>query len=234
MTLSKLLRPTCYAPNEEAIIFQVEFETAQFRKHLIKLYRDTYLIPLPSSVLGFIGAVLGVERRNLRDFACKNGVMTGAAMLGYEGLISETMTIIKVKGWRDFVRTPKRSVLLYRPSYVFAVSSTGEVVEELTSRLQKMEFQYEVFGGNDYNFLLDVKSVRRARYVETDRGVGYCRLSEVEGWEGKGELRVDEVNDGEVSKYAFSYNLTLKTVRRPAVTDGSLTVFVHESWRFLR
>ncbi len=234
MTLLKLLQPTCYALNEGAAIFQVRFETAQFRKHLTKLYRDTYLIPLPSSVLGFIGAVLGVDRRNLQDFSCKNGVMTGAAMLGYEGLISETMTVVKMKDWRSFIRTPKRSVLLYRPSYLFAVSSTREVVDELIHRLQKMDFQYEVFGGNDYNFLMDVGEVRRAKYVEADSGTGYCRLSEVQGWKGKGELRVDEVNDGEVSKYAFSYNLTLKTVRRPAVTDGSVTIFVHESWRFLR
>ena len=48
-----------------ALTFIIQFQTAQFKKHLLKLFRGTYLIPPPSVVAGVFGAILGVDRLSL-------------------------------------------------------------------------------------------------------------------------------------------------------------------------
>lgn len=218
-----------------ALTFRVSFETAQFRKHLIKLYRDTYLMPLPSAVVGIVGAVLGERRASLRDFACERELLAGSMMLGYEGTVSETMTVIKMKGWREVIRTPKRNVMLFKPSYKVAVASSSvELMGELERRLRNMDFEFDVFGGNDYNFLSYLGDVRRARLTRASAGYGYSRLSDLKGIEGSGLIQVDEVNDGAITKYAFGYGAKLLVSRGLAVDDGEHPILVHSAWRFLR
>lgn len=240
MMLSKLLQATCYEvsdPSEaKALTFMISFETAQFKKHLIKLYRDTYLSPLPSTVLGMLGAVMGVRRGHLREFACEKGLLTGAALMSYEGIVSETMTVVKMKGWREYIRTPKMSVLLYKPIYKVAVASPDrELIEEFKDRLLRLDFEFELFGGNDYNFLSWIGEMREAELVRAKQGIGYCRLTDLDGFEGSGTLHIDEVKEAKVFRYAFSQGVTLKLKNDAlAVQDGQHTVFVHESWKFVR
>lgn len=221
-----------------ALTFRVSFETAQFKKHLIKLYRDTYIAPPPSAVLGMVGAILGVRRWELREFSCEKGILAGAALLSHLGTINETMTVVKMKNWNEYIRTPKRSVLLYRPEYKIAVASPDpELMERLEGRLSRLDFEFELFGGNDYNFVSWVGDVRRARIVRTREGYGYCRLSDLEGVEGSGTLHIDEINEGEsgIVKYAFGQGIRLKLRSEVlAVEDGQHSILVHESWRFLR
>ncbi|MGC8910415.1 MAG: CRISPR-associated protein Cas5, partial [Fervidicoccaceae archaeon] len=139
-------------PDASALTFRLSFETAQFKKHLIKLYRDTYIAPLPSAILGIVGAIVGVRRRELKEFACKKGILAGAVLLTYEGTVNETMTVVKMKNWREYIRTPKRSVLLYRPEYKVAVASSSQkLMKELEERISRLDFEFEIFGGNDYN-----------------------------------------------------------------------------------
>jgi len=211
------------------------FETAQFMKHLSKLYRDTYITPLPSSVAGIVGAILGIERCKLRDFACEKGLLAGSAILGYEGTVDETMTVVKLKGWKEFIRAPKRNILLYKPRYKMAIASPdAEVVGELEDRLRRLSFEYEVFGGSDYNFVAEVGEPQRARLTLARAGHGYCRVESLEGIEGSGTVHLDQVNEAGLSRYAFGYRVTLKLKREAlAVDDGEHVIFVHRSWIFL-
>ncbi|MCS7102304.1 MAG: CRISPR-associated protein Cas5 [Candidatus Korarchaeum sp.] len=236
------LSPISYSDQAEidverfsALTFRMSFETAQFRKHLVKFYRDTYLLPLPSAVAGIVGAVLGVRRPELAIKGKTLELKTGSMMLGYEGLISETMTVIKMKGWREAIRTPKRNVMLFRPSYKLAIaSSNDEMIGELADRLRKMRFEFDPFGGNDYNFLSYIGDVREAKLVRTDRGYGCSRLSELRGIEGSGLVQVDEVNDGNVTKYAFGYRVSFLVREGLAVDDGEHQILVHDAHSFLR
>ncbi|MEM2490524.1 MAG: CRISPR-associated protein Cas5 [Candidatus Korarchaeum sp.] len=239
MSLSRLLPITCYEAGlgeSGALTFELAFETAQFKKHVIKLYRDTYISPLPSSIAGLVGAMLGIRRSHLRDFACEKGLLTGAALLGYEGIVSETMTVVKMKEWGRYIRTPKRSVLLYKPLYKVAVASPDlDLMRDLERRLRKLDFEFEIFGGNDYNFFSNLGSVREGKLVKTREGIGYFRLSDLEGWEGNGTLHIDEVNEEGLVKYAFGQGVVLRLREESmAVDDGQDRVLVHGSWRFLR
>ncbi len=241
MTLSRLSPISCYRVEDRleevgALSFTLAFETAQFKKHLVKLYRDTYISPPPSAVAGMVGAILGVRRGYLREFACERGLLTGAALLEYEGIVNETMTVVKMKDWRHYIRSPKRNVLLYRPRYRIAVASPHmETVDELERRIRELNFEFELFGGNDYNFASYVGDVRRGRLVRTKSGHGYCRLSDLEGIEGSGTVHLDDLNEENLEKYAFGHGVTLKLKGEAlAVDDGEYRILVHESWKFLR
>ncbi len=242
MALSRLSPVSCYEIGDErlgssgALTFKVSFETAQFKKHLIKLYRDTYIAPPPSAILGMVGAMVGVRRRELREFSCEKGILTGAVLLSYEGTVNETMTVVKMKDWSKYIRTPKRNVLLYKPEYKVAVASPDlELMKELGERISRLDFEFEIFGGNDYNFASWIGDVRRARLVRTKEGHGYCRLEDLEGIDGSGTLHIDEVNESGVVKYAFGQGVTLKLRKEAlAVDDGQDSILVHESWKFLR
>ena len=241
MTLSRLSPVSCYKVGERldeagALTFTLTFETAQFKKHVVKLYRDTYISPPPSAVAGMVGAILGVRRRDLREFACEKGLLTGATLLEYEGLVSETMTVVKMKEWRQYIRSPKRNVLLYRPTYKMAVASPDpSVVGEIEGRLRDLNFEFEIFGGNDYNFVSQIGEVRRAKLIATRRGYGYCRLSDLEGMEGSGTLHLDDINEERLEKYAFGQGVVLKLREDAlAVDDGEHAILVHESWKYLR
>ncbi len=241
MELLKLWPATCYESDSmKALTITLTFETAQFRKQLVKLYRDTYLIPPPSAVLGMVGAMLGIKRYNLRDFACEKGIMTGAMLLSYEGTISEVETLIKMKNWRKLIRTPKRSVMLYKPTYKIAIASpVTELIEEVIDRAKRLSFEYEVYGGNDYHFLTDLGAVRKASYSDKmEEAYGYCRLGDlqtIQGNKGRAVIQLDSMNDGKISKYAFGFGVPLKVREpKPGVDDEEHRIFIHKSWEFLR
>jgi CRISPR-associated Cas5-like protein len=103
MALSMLLSNSSYLEPEEfgALTFDISFETAQFRKHLLKMYRDTYLMPLPSTIAGMVGAIFGIRRRALKGFVSERKILAGVAMLGFEGLINEMAILLKMKRKRE-------------------------------------------------------------------------------------------------------------------------------------
>lgn len=240
MTLSKLSPISCYDHEVDvgrfsALTFEISFETAQFKKHLLKLYRDTYLIPLPSTVAGISCAILGVEKSLLKDFVREKELYSGAMLLNYDGLMSETMTVVKMKNWREIIRTPKRNVILFRPSYKFAIASSDhDLIQKLLERIETLNFEFDLFGGNDYNFVSDIGRARKAELKVADSGYGYCKLGDLIGFEGDGVIQIDEVNEGYIRKYAFGYRLKLRVNRGLAVFDGDNSVFVHNAWKFLR
>ena len=238
MTLSMLLPNSSYINPEEfgALTFDISFETAQFKKHLLKTYRDTYMMPLPSTVAGILGAICGIRRGSLNGFVIEKGILTGVAMLGLDGLISEVATLVKMKGWRELIRTPVKNVILFKPKYRIAVASRdSSFLGELRDRLMRLDFGFEVYGGNDYNFLSWVGKPRDAKLSLSDEGEGICKLEYLESIEGSGTLYLDDVNDGEVSRYAFGLDMRMRTkAPLPVVEDGERKIFVHDPSKFLR
>jgi CRISPR-associated protein Cas5 subtype I-B len=231
---------SCYQPGDpkefEALTFDISFETAQFRKHLLKMYRDTYMIPLPSTVVGIIGAICGVKREFLKSFVSERRILTGATILGFEGLINEVATLIKMKDWREIIRTPVMSVILFRPNYRLAIASRdGSFIGELRDRLVHLDFEFDIYGGNDYNFVSCIGQPKDAKLSLSEEGEGICRLDDLKSIKGKGTLYLDDVNDGKVSRYAFSLGTSIKTKQPlPIVDDGERRIFVHDPSKFLR
>jgi len=223
------------------LTFKISFLTAQFRKHIIKLYWDTYLIPPPSAILGFVGAIMGVERRDLKEFAKKYNICTGAIILDYRGEGEEIATIIKYKGGKELIRTPKRSRFLYNPIYKFGIiSSNRRIINMLKKRLDEWDFVFEVYGGSDYHFIDNIGDVRIGKYIETSKAFGYQVLDYVKRFipqENGSIIKIDYLHNvamGKILRYVFAYKALLETYKpKPAISDGEHVFYIHPSWSTL-
>jgi CRISPR-associated Cas5-like protein len=188
--------------NLDALTFVVRFQTAQFKLHFQKLARRTYLIPPPSAVAGFLGAMMGVERGDLKNFCKKHNLLAGAELRHLEGFYATISRVFKfdrdkkglVQLMEEFLlRKPigkrkledvykdmlgllplKESEELFKPEYKFAIVAEDTVVKECLRRLLRFDFMYDVFGGNDYHFLEYIGNVRRGHFIKSKKGGGYC------------------------------------------------------------
>ena len=228
-----------------ALTFRITFFTAQFRKHYIKLFRDTYLMPLPSSIAGMIGAIIGIEKYELKKFAEKVDLLCGAELLSFNGYIYEYTRIFKFSREKiskivEKLRTPEqaremmpiyKSISLYNPEYKIAVALNNQkIYSEITDRLRKKDFVYEIYGGNDYNFVKDIKGIREAKVIKTNEGRGYILRKDFQDMRPvkKAIISIDrviaEVRD--LVLFVYSGDILAKE-KLSAVDDGESIIFVH-------
>lgn len=183
----------------KALTFSIKFYTAQFKDHAQKMTRKTYLIPLPSTVAGIFGAILGISRDELARIS--ENILAGAEMKSLGGRIVTFSRIFKIdRSYKDLLNLLhlyysgvkiykeinilkdiqsllpiKESEELYLPEYKFAVASTDErLIEEGYKRIENLEFEYEIFGGNDYHLVEYIGKPKYARLEKSYEGYGYC------------------------------------------------------------
>jgi len=218
--------------------FFISFETAQFKKHIAKLYRSTYLIPLPSTIVGIVGAILGVTRENLRKFSSDKNIHAGAELICFDGTAYELARIHQFKDGRQLIPTIKRSEFLYNPKYKFAVAmSDRSVLEECMNRISSLDFEFEVFGGNDYNFLASIGKPNLGKVIESREGRGYCPLRffySIKPDDDKAIVSSDYVHANIREKYVFAYKATIACRKElPVVNDGKSKIFVYPARDFI-
>jgi CRISPR-associated Cas5-like protein len=178
----------------KALTFKVKFITAQFKDHLSKLSRKTYFIPPPSSVAGIFGAIVGLDRKSLAIVSKE--LLAGAQMISLGGRAvtlarlykfdrpgKELAKLVKkyyedknsvLKDIRELL-TIKESEELYSPEYKLAVASSNEsLIDNAFERIRNYEFEYDVFGGNDYHFVEFIGEPRLAEVKKSREGYGYC------------------------------------------------------------
>lgn len=163
----------------QAFTFSIRFETAQFRRQDLKLYRQTYLVPPPSAVAGVFSAILGIPKRRLKRFCLKNVIYAGAELVDVGGYSVGLARIYKFKEKKEAISTIKRSEELYRPKYKFAIASkNGKLIEKGMEQVKCLNFEYDVFGGNDYHLAEEVSQPRKARFYKSRIGRGCCPADE--------------------------------------------------------
>jgi CRISPR-associated Cas5-like protein len=187
----------------KALTFEAHFLTAQFKEHLTKLTRRTYLIPPPSVIAGIFGAILGIKRNGLVEISKE--ILAGAELRSIGGRLITLARLYKIdrpllsllKLLKDYysgnlkekkaiqeLLPIKESEELFMPKYKFAIASTNDtLIEEGIRRLREYDFEYEVFGGNDYHFADFVGNPRTAKIEKSREGFGYCPKEEFEGIE---------------------------------------------------
>jgi CRISPR-associated Cas5-like protein len=254
----------------KALTFKVRFITAQFKDHMSKLTRRTYLIPPPSAVAGFFGAMLGLDREKLAKLAKE--ILAGAELRSLGGRIttlarifkfdrptSELLALIKryykdrSEAWEEVQQLSPiyESEELYMPEYKFAIASNNEsLIEEGAKRLRKLDFEYEVFGGNDYHFVDYVGDPKSATVYSSREGYGYCPREDFEHIEAKSYNVVFDTNvikevKGPIvmpvmflakvnAEFIQVYGAKIITKRELSVVDdGESKVFVYEVHPFL-
>jgi CRISPR-associated Cas5-like protein len=183
----------------KALTFSIKFYTAQFKDHAQKMTRKTYLIPPPSAVAGIFGAILGIGRDELAKRS--ENIFAGAEMKFLGGRIVTFSRIFKIdRSFKDLLKLLhlyysgvkihkktnvikdiqsllpiKESEELYLPEYKFAVASADErLIDEGYKRIENLEFEYEIFGGNDYHLVDYIGKPKYAWLEKSYEGYGYC------------------------------------------------------------
>lgn len=191
----------------KAITFIVRFFSAQYKEHTQKLTRRTYLIPPPSAIAGVFGAILGIKRKELLDLS--EHMMAGGELRFLEGRIVTFARIFKIdrplpqlltllrkyyggerseEVIKDIQRLLpiKESEELYMPEYKFAIASSNEgLIEKGLEKLERYEFEYDIFGGNDYHFVDFIGKPKVANVEKSFDGYGYCTSEDFDRIEAK-------------------------------------------------
>jgi CRISPR-associated Cas5-like protein len=151
----------------KALVIEIKFQEALFKTHYTKGFRLTYPIPLPTSVAGVFGALLGLDRFNLLRYF--NNVFFGAKLLSYESFFQETTTYIQYKN-RKMVRGATITNIINSPKFLMCLVSDEEKIEKIMKKLSN-GIEFSPYGGqNDFFFedlrFLGIKNVDKSFIVE--------------------------------------------------------------------
>ena len=148
-------------------VFSVSFFTAHFKRHETKKFRSSYFLPPPTVIWGILGAIFGVEREELEKFAKENNLIVGAELCRLKGLATEKATLMPWDpGNRMFIRTVEDFEFLIEPHYRIGVYAKESLIEELKKRIEKRNFEYDIYGGISDCFLKDIKNENKAEFME--------------------------------------------------------------------
>ncbi|RLG20791.1 hypothetical protein DRN74_04640 [Candidatus Micrarchaeota archaeon] len=205
-------------------VFSVSFFTAHFKRHETKKFRSSYLLPPPTVIWGIIGAIFGVEREKLGRFAKENNLIVGAELCNFKGLAIEKATLMPWdKKDRMFIRTVEDFEFLIEPHYRIGVYAKEGFIEELKKRIEKRDFEFDIYGGISDCFLKDIENENKAEFMERREARGMIPVDIVAGFsqiaEGCKIIRVLYLNTFfyQGFKVEFKVKETTKTVNGIAV-----------------
>ena len=134
----------------KGLVAIVEFDVAHFKVHTTMKGRTTYLIPLPSTVIGLFFSILGLSREEY--LRTRDNFLAGAQILELKGISRENAQLLKLKPSKE-ARTTEELMILFHPIYKFAIWGDKDVIEKLSQKIEKYEFTYVPYGGiSDFIF----------------------------------------------------------------------------------
>ena len=208
----------------EAHTFLISFFTAHFKRHETKKFRSSYFIPPPTSIWGIIGAMFGIEREELENFAKENSLIVGAELCDFKGLATEKATLMPWdKDNRMFIRTVEDFEFLIEPHYRIGVYANENLIEELKEKIEKRNFEFDIYGGISDCFLKDIKNENKAEFAEKMEVRGMIPTNVIAGFsqiaEGSKITRVLYLNTFfyQGFKVKFKVKEPIKTVNGIAV-----------------
>ena len=166
----------------QAHTFLISFLTAHFKRHETKKFRSTYFLPPPTVIWGIIGAIFGIEREQLKEFARKNNLIVGAELCDFKGLATEKATLMSWDdGNRMFIRTIEDFEFLIEPYYRVGIYAKEELIKELKEKIEKRNFEFDIYGGISDCFLKDIKNENKAEFIEKTEVKGMIPVDLYEG-----------------------------------------------------
>lgn len=136
------------------IAIDVCFSEALFKAHYTKGFRQTYPIPLPTTVAGMFGAMLGIKRSEIvSEF---EDCVFGAKLLKYKGFCSEKSRFIQYMSG-GVRRGAVTTIIVNNPCYKLAIASARE--DKIKAYYMKLKdgIHYLPYGGQNDFFAEDFK-----------------------------------------------------------------------------
>jgi len=207
-----------------AVLVKITFYEALFRAHYTETNPITYPIPLPPSVAGIFGAMLGWQRDEIEKKAAN--LMFGAKLLNWKGTSAEISRIIQFEeSGRPILPPPiMRFELLVEPTFLLAMAGYEEEIEDFSEKLAD-GFEYLPYGGRNEYFVKDIevlgcKGVQVASVVESYSPENWIEKVELEkeGWIKV--LQVMHVIKNASEWFNFVYKGRLNLSRQVPVVEG--------------
>ena len=212
----------------KAHTFSISFFTAHFKRHETKKFRSSYFLPPPTVIWGIIGAIFGVEREELENFAKENNLIVGAELCDFKGLATEKATLLEWKyddilKKKVYISTVEDFEFLIEPLYKIGVYAKESLIEDLKNRIEKKDFEFDIYGGISDCFLKDIKNENKAEFMEKTEAEGMIPADIIGGFsqiaEGSKIIRVLYLNTFfyQGFKVEFKVREPIKTVNGIAV-----------------
>jgi len=151
----------------EAHTFLISFLIAHFKRHETKKFRSSYFLPPPTALWGIIGAIFGIKREQMIKFVKENDLTVGAELCSFRGLAIEKATLMT---WDDEIKGYTRTVeyfeFLIEPQYRIGIYAKRELIKELIERIEKRNFEFDIYGGISDCFMKDIENENDAKFVE--------------------------------------------------------------------
>lgn len=155
----------------KALLAEISFYEAMFKVHHTKGFRLTYPIPLPTSVAGMFGAMLGVERYRLKeDFS---NFLFGAALVKHNGFVIENETFIQYKT-AQVQKGVVRTQLMNQPTYLIAMGGPLDKIGEYHAFLMNHNMIYLPYGGQNDFFLENFELKHSVDIIQSDLVSNYA------------------------------------------------------------
>jgi CRISPR-associated protein Cas5 subtype I-B len=210
----------------EAHTFLVTFSMAHFKRHETKKFRSSYFLPPPTAIWGIIGAIFGVEREKLKNFAKENNLIIGSELCDFKGLATEKATLMPWnKGKNIFIRTIEDFEFLIEPCFRIGIYAENELIRDLKEKIKTRNFEFDIYGGISDCFLRDIKNEEGAKFMEKTDVRGMIPVNLVDGFskiiKGSRILKILYLNTFFYQGFnvEFKAKKPLKTVNGLAVWD---------------
>lgn len=159
-------------------IFEISFFECFFKVPYTKKYRLSYPLPLPTSIAGIFGSILGIERERIKeifkDFLFGARIKDGT-------MFYENVTLVEIdskssKKDRSKDRSVEKIMILNNPVYEIAIAGKNyKILDEIKDRINKFKMEFLPFGGQNDFFLKNIKFIKECEIGESDEISGYVQ-----------------------------------------------------------
>jgi len=136
-------------------LVKIDFFEAFFKVHYTKTTRLTYPAPLPTSVAGIFGAMLGWERNEKKPPKNANRFLFGSKILSLEGIVTEQATYVQAP---KNIKGVASLSILNEPSYLIAIAGEELEIERYQKQLAG-GCEYLPYGGQNDFFVKDISLI---------------------------------------------------------------------------
>jgi CRISPR-associated Cas5-like protein len=218
-----------------ALLMELSFSEALFRVHHTQGFKLTFPIPLPTSVAGMFGAMLGLERCEIPEKFSE--FLFGAKAKCLTKISAENATFLQYKP-KGVERGVAPISLLNRPIFHIAIAGDRTQIDKIKSKI-KNGIVYQPYGGQNDFFCEDWK-IKEMVVVNSSKEISnYCPEDWVENIRitPNSDLMILPVKHTLSSNMNFYFiiNGTLHLKKEvPCATDialYSLKDFIYQTWQ---
>ncbi|MEM5830098.1 MAG: CRISPR-associated protein Cas5 [Candidatus Aenigmatarchaeota archaeon] len=186
------------------LVFRISFFEAFFKVFITRKYQLSYILPLPTSIAGIIGSIIGIERNNIANYF--KDMYVGSKYIKGE-LIFENRTLIELSSNKPPERAVEKTSIINDAEFEIVVIGDDNKIDELKRRIENLEFSFLPFGGQNDFFIKDIKAIEYGEISTITNSniiTGYVKYSDIKSIRNNTRIWIFPVRyKGRDEKFAF-------------------------------